>query len=146
MNGFLGLASGASTLLLSQPAPLVIGSLVLQGYEVPSRITIGGSQSITMHKLPGGGRIIDAMGPDDGTIAWRGLFVGPDAAQRARILDSMRSQGTPQLLGFADYTLNVIIVHFEYDYQDRGALVSYRIRTEAVSDVANQTDAVPGLD
>ncbi len=146
MSDYLGLANGEAALLLSQPAPLVIGSLILQGYEVPSRITIGGSQSMTIHKLPGGGRIVDAMGPDDGAIAWRGLFMGPDAARRARSLDTMRVQGVPQLLGFGDYTFNVIVVHFEYDYQDRGAVINYRIRTEIVPDPSSLTDAVPELD
>lgn len=146
MSGDLGVVAGDLASLLSQPAPLIIGTLILQGYEVPSHITIGGSQAITMHKLPGGGRILDAMGPDDGSVAWRGLFIGPGAAQRARSLDIMRTQGLPQVLSFGDYTFKVVIVHYEYDYQERGAIINYRIRMEIVSDPASLIAAVPGID
>ena len=146
MSGYLGLIAGEATLLLSQPAPLIIGNLVLQGYEVPSRITIGGAQAVTIHKLPGGGRIIDAMGLDDGAISWRGIFVGPTGAQRARSLDIMRVQGNPQVLSFGDYTFNVIVVHCEYDYQDRGAVINYRVRMEVLPDPSSLATTSPDLD
>ncbi len=145
MSGYLGLLSAAASLLV-RPAPLIIGELVLEGHEVPGRISIGGAQAVTIHKTPGGGRIIDAMGADPGTIAWRGMFVGPDAAQRARRLDFMRQQGSPYGLSFGDYMFNVIIVHFEYDYQDQGAVISYRIRTEIVPDPGDVTGDASGAD
>ena len=146
MSGYVGLVAGQVASLLSQPAPLIIGTLILEGYEVPSRITVGGAQAVMIHKLPGGGRIIDAMGADEGAITWRGVFVGPDAAQRARSLDTMRVQGIPQVLSFGDYTFNVIVVHCEYDYQNRGAVISYRVRTEIVPNPYSLTAAPPGLD
>jgi len=136
MSGILGSLAGGVELLTGSPAPLIIGDLLLQGHEVPARISIGGAQAVTIHKLPGGGRIIDAMGADQGVIAWRGLFIGPDAARRARALDMMRQQGSPRILSFGDYTFNVVIVHHEYDYKDRGAVISYRIRCEIVPDPA----------
>ena len=86
------------------------------------------------------------MGADEGTIAWRGAFVGPGAAQRARSLDAMRVQGTPQTLSFGDYTFNVVIVHCEYDYQNRGAVINYRVRTEIVPDPYSLIAMPPGLD
>ena len=145
MSGYLGGLTEGISALLSQPAPLIIGPLVLQGYEVPNHITIGGSQAVTIHKLPGGGRIIDAMGPDDGMVAWRGLFIGPNAAQRVRSLDIMRVQGAPQVLSFGDYSFNVIIIHCEYDYQERGTIISYRIRTEIVPDPSSLTTMSPDV-
>ncbi len=145
MSGYLGLL-GAGASLLVRPAPLIIGDLVLDGHEVPGRISIGGKQAVTIHKTPGGGRIIDAMGADPGTIAWRGMFVGPSAAQRARVLDFMRQQGSPYGLSFGDYMFNVVIIQFEYDYQDQGAVISYRIRTEIVPDPGAVTGSGTGLD
>ena len=145
MSGYLGLLSAAASLLV-RPAPLIIGDLVLEGHEVPGRISIGGAQAVTIHKTPGGGRIIDAMGPDPGAVAWRGMFVGPSAAQRARQLDFMRQQGSPYGLSFGDYMFNVVIVHFEYDYQDQGAVISYRIRTEVVPDPNDLTGSASGVD
>ena len=146
MSGYLGVIAGEAASLLLQPAPLIIGALVLQGYEVPSRITIGGAQAVTIHKLPGGGRVIDAMGADEGAIIWSGMFVGPGAAQRARSLDIMRAQGIPQSLSFGDYTFNVVVVLCEYDYQSRGAVISYRVRTEIVPDPYSLVALSPGLD
>ena len=146
MSGYLGLVAGGAAELLSQPAPLAIGTLILQGHEVPGRITIGGAQAVTIHKLPGGGRIIDAMGADDGSIAWRGLFMGPDAAQRARSLDAMRIQGTPQILSFGDYTFNVVVIHFEYDYQQCGSIINYRVKTERIPTPSSLTTGVSSLD
>ena len=145
MSGYLGLLD-VGVALLVRPAPLIIGDLVLEGHEVPGRISIGGAQAVTIHKTPGGGRIIDAMGSDPGTIAWRGVFVGPSAAQRARQLDFMRQQGSPYGLSFGDYMFNVVIIHFEYDYQDQGAVISYRIRTEIVPDPSAATGAAASLD
>ena len=146
MSGYLGILGAAASSLLAQPAPLIIGDLVLQGHEVPGRISIGGAQSVTVHKMPGGRRIIDAMGVDDGSISWRGLFSGPDAAQRARKLDVMRQQGTPRVLSFGDYTFTVVIVHYEYDYQDCGAVISYRLKSEIVPDARNAIDTSASAD
>ena len=146
MSGYLGLVAGGAASLLSRPAPLIIGTMILQDYEVPSHITVGGSQAVTVHKLPGGGRIIDAMGPDDGVVAWHGLFVGSGAAQRARNLDVMRIQGMPQVLSFGDYTFNVVVVHCEYDYQERGAIIKYRIRTEIVPNSSYLTTTSSDID
>ena len=126
MSGYLGLLSAAASLLV-RPAPLIIGNLVLEGHEVPARISIG------------------ARGADRGAIGWRGRFGGPDAAQRARQVDFMRQQGSPYPLSFADYMFNVVVVHFEYDYQDQGAVVSYRIRTEVVSDPDDLTGSASGV-
>ena len=137
MSGYVFNALGQNGLLLGRPAPLIIGSLILQDHEVPDRISIGGAQAVTVHKLPGGGRVIDAMGPDDASIAWRGIFTGPDAARRARTLDVMRQQGNSHILSFGDYTFCVIIIHYQYDYQDNGAVISYRIKSEIVPNPAN---------
>lgn len=146
MSGYLGLPTSDLDRLIGLPAPLVIGDLVLQGHEVPARISIGGLQAVKVHKLPGGGRIIDVMGPDPGAVSWHGLFVGPTAATRARTLDVMRQQGTPLVLSFGDYTFTIIIVQYEYDYKDRGAVISYRIRTEIVPDPLANTELLSSLD
>ena len=132
MSGALGpivsqLLNGAN-----RPAPVILGSMTLEGHEAPSEIGIGGRQAHTLHRLPGGGRIIDAMGPDENTVAWKGLFIGPSAASRVRDLDSMRVQGIPVGLSFGDYQFTVLIVGFDYSYRDRGAIISYKVRTEIV--------------
>lgn len=146
MSGYVGNSVYQAASLLGRPAPLIIGSLILQGHEVPSRISIGGAQAVSMHKLPGGGRIIDAMGADDASITWHGVFIGPDAARRARILDIMRQQGNSQVVSFGDYTFRVIIVHYQYDYENCGAVISYRIKSEIIPDSTDPIGAETGLD
>lgn len=145
MSGYLGLSLGGLDRLIGLPAPLIVGDLVLQGHEVPTRISIGGLQTVKVHKLPGGRRIIDAMGADPGAISWHGLFVGPTAATRARTFDVMRQQGTPYALSFGDYTFTIVIVQYEYDYRDRGAVISYRVRAEIVPDPLDHTGTLSSL-
>ncbi len=128
---------------VSRPAPVILGSVTLEGHEAPARIAIGGKQAFTMHKLPGGGRIIDAMGPDENSVAWRGLFVGPNAATRVRLLNAMRTSGVAVDLSFGDYQFSVFVVGFEYSYQDRGAVIAYRIQTEIVPDGTASPIATP---
>ena len=131
---------GTALLVALDQAPVVLGPVTLVGHEVPSRIVIGGAQAVTIHRLPGGGRIIDAMGVDDGAIKWSGYFTGPIAATRARVVDAMRRSGEMVPLSFGDYAFNVVIVHFEYDLQDRGTLLSYRIQTQIVPDPSQQVN------
>lgn len=130
LNGMLG---DLYILASEMSAPVMLGGFLLQGHEVPNRITVGGAQALAVHKLPGGGRIIDAMGADDGSIAWRAVFVGPDAAQRARVLDVMRKMGAPVTLSFGDYAFTIIIAHYEYGYAARGAVIDYSIKGEIIS-------------
>lgn len=116
--------------LLADAAPMVLGGVLLTGQEVPQGITLGGTQHLVVHRLAGGQRIIDAMGPDERSLTWTGMFIGPSAAARARLIDAMRRAGEPQPLSFADYALTVVISTFEYSYQDQGSIVPYRIRAE----------------
>lgn len=144
MSDFLGYGLRDALLALLDQAPVILGNVAFEGHEVPSRISVGGAHAVRIHRLPGGGRIIDAMGVDDGAISWSGFFTGPFAAARARLVDAMRQGGQLVGLSFSDYAFNVVVVHFEYDLQDRGALISYRIRTEIVPDSLIQADDTSG--
>ena len=144
MSGAFGLGLATALVVALDQAPVVLGPVVFEGHEVPSRIGIGGAHAVTIHRLPGGGRIVDAMGVDDSAISWGGFFTGPFAATRARLVDAMRQSGELVGLSFGDYAFNVIVVHFEYDLQDRGALIAYRIRTETIPDAVAQTEDSQG--
>jgi hypothetical protein len=41
---------------------LTLGGVVFADFEIPDSISSGGEQMLTVHKLPGGNRIIDALG------------------------------------------------------------------------------------
>ncbi len=132
MSGGAGLALVETLLATLGQAPLILGPVVFLGHEVPARIRVGGKQTSSIHRLPGGGRIIDTMGADDGAIAWTGYFTGPFAAARARMVDAIRRNGSAVGLSFGDYAFTVVVVSFDYDIQDRGAVISYRLRAEIV--------------
>jgi hypothetical protein len=114
---------------------LVLGPVQFAGTEIPERIGFGGQQRIAVHDLPGGQRIIDALGPLPTDIAWTGIFSGPDATLRARMLDTLRAQGTALTLTWDVFFYSVIIRTFEASYRNT-AWVPYRIEVAVVQDNA----------
>jgi hypothetical protein len=74
---------------------LVLGSFVFTDFAVPELLPAGGRQQMRVHKMPGGDRIIDTMGPDDDDRQFSVLHVGEDALADALTLDAMRISGQP---------------------------------------------------
>jgi hypothetical protein len=97
---------------------LTLGGVVFAGFEIPETINFGGDQKLTVHKLPGGKRVIDAMGPDDADIRWSGRFRGESGEQRGILLDFMRRQGQKALLAWGLHRYQVVIRSFEANYQN----------------------------
>lgn len=95
---------------------ILLGGVLLDGFEAPAGLRYGGAQALAVHRLPGGTRIIDAMGPDDANIVWRGYLSGPDAADRARQLDTMRAIGAQASLSWDGAYHDVVIAHLELVY------------------------------
>lgn len=114
---------------------LVLGPVVFGGFEVPAKLNFGGRQRLAIHRLPGGVRVIDAMGRDDADIAWSGIFTGPDAAWRARLLDVMRATGAVLELTWDAFLYSVVIARFDADFQAPW-WVPYRIVCTVVQDEA----------
>ena len=114
---------------------LVLGPVAFGGFEVPARVNFGGAQRLAIHRLPGGARVIDAMGRDDAEISWSGTFAGPDAAVRARLLDAMRAAGITLQLTWDAFLYSVVIARFDAQF---GApwWVPYRIACTVVQDEA----------
>jgi len=128
---------------------LTLGPVAFAGFEMPSSITLGGKQRLAIHKLPGGIRIIDAMGADPADLAWSGIFTGPDAADRARILDTMRIAGLQLLLSWDAFLYTVVIDNFEADYRSPW-WIPYRlscavVRDEAASLVTDLLSLAPAI-
>ncbi len=91
---------------------IILGPVAFDGFEVPERISFGGRQKLVVHTMPGGGRIVDAMGPDEAPIRWSGVFSGPDAGGRVRTLERLRRLGAPLLLAWDAWRYTVIIQDF----------------------------------
>ena len=97
---------------------VLLGSVYLDGFEVSARIRFGGSQKLIVHKLPGGARVIDAMGPDDDVITWHGILSGNDATDRARALDAIRSAGLALPLSWDVYSATVIVSALKIEFHN----------------------------
>jgi hypothetical protein len=124
---------------------LVLGPVLFQDFEIPGHIGFGGSQRLAIHRLPGGLRVIDAMGRDDAEIGWSGIFTGADATLRARLLDQLRAAGSKLPLSWDAFFYSVILSRFEADYT-RTNWIPYRITcTVIVDEAAAAADAVVSL-
>lgn len=113
---------------------LVLGDVTFKEYEIPERIPGGGNQSLAVHQLLGGTRVVDTLGEDNDSLRWRGRFQGPDARDRARHLDFLRKQGLPQFLTWDGYTYRVVIQRFEWDFE-RWYQIPYEITCVVVQDL-----------
>lgn len=144
MSGIIRALSAISSIpaLLGGAPPVVLGPVQFSGIEVPARIPFGGQQRLAVHKLPGGARVIDAMGRDDADLAWSGYLEGPFAADRAIEIDQLRVAGQPITLSWDALSFTVVVMEFTPDYQ-RVNWIPYSIRCVVVTDNAAQSTQSP---
>ena len=95
-----------------QASSIQIGTVVLQDFEVPEAVHFGGSYRLAVHKLSGGERRVERLGPDDDDIQFKGIFTGPTAERRARSFDNMRLSGEIVWLTWESFRHRVIIKKF----------------------------------
>jgi hypothetical protein len=114
---------------------LTLGPVDFEAFEVPGCIAFGGGQRLAVHALPGGVRIVDAMGRDDAPIVWSGVFSGENAGERVRLLDLLRAAGEPLPLAWEDFLFEVVIAGFEARFE-RSNWIPYRIACVVLSDLA----------
>lgn len=124
---------------------LQLGSFTFSGAEIPQTIPFGGEQSLVVHKLVGGTRIVDAMGRDDAPIEWSGIFLGENALQRARQLNDMRIAGAALSLSYRTFNYTVVIKSFTAEFE-RFYQIHYKITLEVVQDFGDPTpDSTPSI-
>ncbi|WP_052639985.1 hypothetical protein [Zavarzinella formosa] len=116
------------------PVTLTLGGVVFADFEIPDSINSGGEHMLAVHKFPGGGRVIDALGPDDADIRWSGRFRGSDAEERALLLDHMRRQGAQVLLAYSLHRYQVVIREFTANFQFGGLEIPYSLACAVVLD------------
>lgn len=112
---------------------LALDDLTFSRYEVPQNIVFGGEQALAVHELVGGKRIVDAMGRQDKTLDWSGIFVGSNASDRARYLNYLRVAGGQHVLTWGEYWYTVIIKSAILDFR-RFYEISYSISCVVVED------------
>ena len=95
---------------------VALGTITLDGFEVPAGIIFGGRQDLAKHQLAGGRRVVDSLGPDEADIHWYGVLAGAAAADRARLLDGLRRSGETVPLTWGGFQRWVVVaaIHFEY--------------------------------
>ena len=124
---------------------LLLGPVLFESFELPERISFGGRQRMTVHVLPGGERVIDAMGREDAQVCWTGVFSGGEAAARARLLDGLRGDGGVWPLTWEAFFYSVVVAEFRADFT-RTNWIPYRIACTVLRDeVAAGIDAAVSL-
>lgn len=124
---------------------LVLGGIVFTDYAIPEQVSQGGEHNLVVHKLIGGNRVVDAMGPDDADISWSGRFQGPSATPQAMALDQLRRAGSQLPLMVDSQAYTVVIKKFEFDYQ-RSYQILYRITCVVVASLSGSIAAPATLD
>ncbi|WP_146101696.1 hypothetical protein [Rhodopila globiformis] len=101
-----------------QASPVQIGDINLQDFEIPPSIRFGGRHRVVIHKLSGGNRVIERLGPDDGDIYFSGTFSGPYAEARMRAMDSLRLTGEVVWLTWDSFRYQVIVRTFVANFHN----------------------------
>jgi hypothetical protein len=112
---------------------LTLGGVPFQDMEVPEKISFGGQQRVAVQNLIGGGRVVSALGIDDGKISFSGIFSGNDAVNRAQLLDAARALGAALPLVWDSFFYTVIIEGFTAEYR-KSNLIPFSISCVVVSD------------
>ncbi len=99
-----------------QDSPIQVGPISLQGFEIPSFVRFGGQQKLAIHKLSGGRRVVERLGPDDDDIAFQGTFSGGDAEARARRFNDLRLSGEIVWLTWESFRRRVVVKKFIAEY------------------------------
>ena len=123
--------------------PLLLGPVAFAGFEIPERIGFGGRQRMAVHRLPGGARVIDTLGPDDADVVWSGVFSGAEAMARARELDALRCAGLPLPLTWDGFFALVVIAQFSAEYRNP-SWVPYRISCTVLENPLTTIAAMAG--
>ena len=112
---------------------LTLGGVPFQDMEVPEKINFGGKQRVAVQNLIGGGRVVSALGLDDGAISFSGIFSGADAVSRAQELDAARALGAQLPLVWGGFYYIVVIEGFTAEYR-KSTLIPFSINCLVVTD------------
>jgi hypothetical protein len=93
---------------------LIIGGFILSGFSAPESVMAGGEQAMVVHKLPGGERKIQTLGPDEADISLSGIMFDQEAHTTCLAIDAMRAAGSPIPLIFGGQYRQVIVSRFIY--------------------------------
>lgn len=113
---------------------VTLGPYTLQSFEVPAVIHFGGRQRLVVHDLPGGGRVIDALGGSDSDIIFSGIISGNDADTKVQLLDALRISGLSVPLIWSDQYFIVILAEAHFDFR-KSWWIPYEVRCTVQSNL-----------
>ncbi len=119
-----------------------IDNFQFQNMEVPEQIPFGGSQRVVVKNLPGGKRVVQALGREDDAMTWSGTFLGANALERSRYLDFLRAQGAQHILTWHEFRYLVVIRDYKPSFM-RFYRLPYTITLEVIADLAQPVVAFP---
>jgi len=116
-------------------------------FELPEHLPFGGEQALVVHRLVGGVRHIDALGPNPEPLTWSGFFVGNNGLSRALYLDGIRKAGVTVTVAWSELSFQAVIKRLTYDFL-MPYRIAYQITLEVVRDLTAPVSvmASPSLD
>lgn len=106
---------------------LTLGPFTFTGMAPPDQMPLGGIQQVVVHRLPGGSRTVDVMGPDDHDPEWSGTLWGDSAFSDMLTLDAMRKAGQELAFSWGAEARTVVIAEFHAKVEKQ-ACVHYSIK------------------
>lgn len=116
-------------------------------YELPEHLPFGGEQALVVHRLVGGVKHIDTLGPNPTPLTWSGFFVGENGLSRALYLDGVRKSGVPVTVTWSELSVQAVIKSLTFDFL-MPYRIAYQITLEVVQDLTTPVEviATPSLD
>ena len=90
-------------------SPISLGDFHFTAFEGPEKIKTGMKQTLAVHTLIGGRRVVDAMGASYDPIQWQGILLSSDAEARRDVLNRMAASGRSYTLTWGNTALDVVI-------------------------------------
>ena len=106
---------------------LILGGLIFDDWSTPSTMPFGGKHAMAVHKLPGGARVVDTLGPDERDLTWTGTFWGDGAYENALALNGLRQSGSVLPLSFGGQSYQVVIAEALVDIRRLPQYATYTV-------------------
>ena len=137
----IGAATSLNAILSGPASPVVLGDFAFLDMEVPAAMKWPVAQKLVVHRLPGGARVIDALGRDDGPISWSGKIMGPDADARSRRLQELCVAGAQLPLCWGTHLYTVVVERFAPE--DRAFQTPYQVTVTVLRDESAEPGGAP---
>jgi hypothetical protein len=119
-----------------------LGDFTFTSFEVPEVIPFGGEQELAIHKLPGGAKVVDAMGWFPKALKWGGRFQGENAKARALYVQGLFQIGQALTLTWDSFRYQVVPRIFDCDFE-RFYQLPYTLELEVVQDLTSPVTTAP---